>query len=68
MNVTILGDGAWGTTLGILLARKNIPVTMWSVFPDALIYLDKTRENKKYLPGVAIPQSVLFQTDLSKGC
>lgn len=66
MNITILGDGAWGTTLGILLSRKNIPVTMWSIFPDALTYLDKVRENKKYLPGVKIPQNILFQADLSK--
>ncbi|MEE8469521.1 MAG: hypothetical protein V3T22_13765, partial [Planctomycetota bacterium] len=30
----VVGDGSWGTTLAILLARKGIATTLWSAFPE----------------------------------
>ena len=64
-NITILGDGAWGTTLAILLAENGHNVSVWSAFPEHLEELDKKRENKKYLSGIKIPQSINFEKDLS---
>jgi glycerol-3-phosphate dehydrogenase (NAD(P)+) len=64
-NITILGDGAWGTTLAILLAENGHNVSVWSAFPEHLKELDKKRENKKYLSGIKIPQSINFEKDLS---
>ncbi|MDD3292471.1 MAG: NAD(P)-dependent glycerol-3-phosphate dehydrogenase [Candidatus Pacebacteria bacterium] len=64
-NITILGDGAWGTTLAILLAENGHNVFIWSAFPEHLEELDKKRENKKYLSGIKIPQSINFEKDLS---
>ena len=49
-NITVLGDGGWGTTLGILLYRKGFKVTLWSAFGDYALYLDKHRRNTKFLP------------------
>ncbi|MGI6297568.1 MAG: NAD(P)H-dependent glycerol-3-phosphate dehydrogenase [Minisyncoccales bacterium] len=65
-KVTILGDGAWATTLAILLNRNGHKVTMWSVFPEYLDELNIKRENKKYLPGFLIPKEISFVKDVNK--
>jgi len=54
-NITIIGDGGWGTALALTLRSNGHRVTIWG--PDAA-YLDeikRAQENKKFLPGVAIP-------------
>ena len=65
-KITILGDGAWGTTLAILLSKNGHEVTVWSVFGDHLDILDKQRENKKYLKGIKIPENIIFEKDIKK--
>ena len=62
----ILGDGAWGTTLAILLSNNRHDVLVWSVFGDHLDELDKKRENEKYLKGIKIPDNIIFEKDLKK--
>lgn len=64
MNITVLGDGGWGTTLAILLCRKGFNVTVWGAFPEYVSYLDKARVNKKFLPKVKIPDAIWFTHDL----
>ena len=58
MHILVIGDGAWGTTLAILLSRKGHDVALWSAFPDYAAEVARTRENRKFLPGVAIPENV----------
>jgi glycerol-3-phosphate dehydrogenase (NAD(P)+) len=58
MNILVIGDGAWGTTLASLLSRKGNAVTLWSAFPAYAGQVARTRENVKFLPGVAIPEAV----------
>lgn len=65
-RITILGDGAWGTTLAILLSKNGHDVLVWSVFSDHLEELDRKRENKKYLKGIMIPNNITFEKDLKK--
>lgn len=65
-NITILGDGAWGTTLAILLSENGYNVSIWSAFPEHLEELDKKRENKKYLAGIKIPKNIVFEKNLGK--
>jgi glycerol-3-phosphate dehydrogenase (NAD(P)+) len=64
--ITVLGDGGWGTTLAILLSRKNYEVTLWSAFKDYAGYLDKKRMNPKFLPGIKIPKNIRVTSDLNK--
>jgi glycerol-3-phosphate dehydrogenase (NAD(P)+) len=54
-DITIIGDGAWGTAIAILLHNKGYRVTLWGAFPDYIEILDRVRENAKFLPGVRIP-------------
>lgn len=63
-QVIVLGDGGWGTTLAILLSRKGLRVTLWGAFPDYAAYLDRNRVNKKFLPGIRIPKSIIITGNL----
>jgi len=50
-KVVVLGAGAWGTTLSILLAENQHEVTLWSFEPEIVPEMRELRENRKYLPG-----------------
>ncbi|MFA5013203.1 MAG: NAD(P)-binding domain-containing protein, partial [Candidatus Paceibacterota bacterium] len=65
-KITVLGDGAWGTTLAILLSKNGHNVKVWSNFPDYLDELSKKRENRIYLKGIKIPDQIIFERDLAK--
>ena len=66
-NIAVLGDGGWGTTLAIHLAKKKFKVTLWGAFPNYIKILDKKRENIKFLPGIKIPKAnVDISADLSR--
>lgn len=54
-QVFVIGDGAWGTALGMLLLENDHGVTVWGKFPDYVAEVRTRRENFKFLPGVALP-------------
>jgi glycerol-3-phosphate dehydrogenase (NAD(P)+) len=63
----ILGDGAWGTAIAILLARDpDHQVSLWSAREENGRILRERRENVTYLPGVAIPPAVALTMDVSE--
>ena len=55
MKVAVIGTTTWGTTLGIMLARRRIEVSLWARTKEEAEKLDKARENSARLPGVAFP-------------
>ncbi|MBF0504934.1 MAG: NAD(P)-dependent glycerol-3-phosphate dehydrogenase [Candidatus Omnitrophica bacterium] len=65
-KISIIGDGAWGTTLSIHLARKNYPVTLWGAFPKYVAQTAQRRENKKFLPGFKIPSQVHLTSNIDE--
>jgi len=65
-KLSILGAGAWGTTLSILAAENKHEVTIWSYEEDVTKSINKLRENKKYLNGFQLPQNIDSTTDLKK--
>jgi glycerol-3-phosphate dehydrogenase (NAD(P)+) len=63
----ILGDGAWGTAIAILLARNSDHrVTLWSARAENGKILRECRENVRLLPGVPIPENIELTTDISR--
>jgi len=64
LNISILGDGGWGTTLAILLHHKGFKVSLWGAFPDYVSYLDKKRINTKFLPQIKIPKDIEITSSL----
>ncbi len=63
-NILVVGDGGWGTTLAIHLHRQGYNVTLWGAFPKYVKFLQKTRENIKFLPGIKIPKNITLSNDL----
>lgn len=64
MRITVLGAGSWGTTLAILLAHKAHSVTLWSYREQYTEDILTKRENPSFLPGIAVPQSIVPTSDL----
>ena len=62
-RAVVLGDGSWGTTLALLLARNGIDTCLWSAFPEQTRELQEARENKRFLPGVILPENLRFSAD-----
>ena len=58
MKVCIVGAGAWGSTIGLLLARKGHEVTLWARDPGRAAHLEQERENERYLPGYRFPDGL----------
>jgi glycerol-3-phosphate dehydrogenase (NAD(P)+) len=55
----VLGDGAWGTAIAVLLAQNpRHRVRLWSARAENGRILQERRENVRLLPGVPIPDSV----------
>lgn len=65
MKVTVMGAGAWGTTLAILLSQSNNEVFLWSHEKDVISGLKTYRENKKYLNGFPISANITATNDFS---
>lgn len=66
INIAVIGDGGWGTTLAVLLSKKGFNVSLWGAFKDYSSYLDKKRENVRFLPGIKIPSSIKITSDLEQ--
>lgn len=59
-NVGILGAGSWGTALAVLLHENGHHVTVWSIDAKEAEMLSKEREHKSKLPGVKLPEDMVF--------
>ncbi len=62
MKVTILGAGAWGTALGLVLSQNGHQVRVWGHRPEHVAELAKTRVNERFLPGIPLPADWSFET------
>ena len=63
--IAVLGAGSWGTALAALLARHGYPTTLWGRDAERVRAIDGAHENTRYLPGVALPESLRATTDLA---
>jgi glycerol-3-phosphate dehydrogenase (NAD(P)+) len=64
-RIAVLGAGAWGTAIASVLSAR-LEVALWARKPEQAQAIAATRRNERYLPGVAIPKSVLVTSDLPK--
>ena len=69
MKITVLGSGAWGTALALLLLENGNDVTLWSYTEEESRVLRETRENPM-LKGVPLPEELKLTTDMAvvEGC
>lgn len=65
-KVSIIGAGSWGTALALLLHKNGNEVTVWSIVQSEIDMLNTEREHKDKLPGVKLPDDMVFTSDLSE--
>jgi glycerol-3-phosphate dehydrogenase (NAD(P)+) len=63
--VAVLGAGSWGTALASLLARHDYPTVLWGRDAAQLEAIASSHENRRYLPGVPLPESLHATADLA---
>jgi len=61
-----LGAGAWGTALAWLWGKNGRQISLWSHNSGRVEHIQETRENRDYLPGIKLPQSVEVTSELSE--
>lgn len=65
-KVSIIGAGSWGTALAVLLHKNGHKVTVWSIVEAEIEMLQKEHEHKDKLPGVKLPEDMVFTTNLEE--
>ncbi len=81
-GVAVLGTGAWGTTLARLIAYERLRLAaeagtaaeqtwLWEHRPERADEMQRTRENRTYLPGFDLPANLRVTANLAEavsGC
>ena len=66
-EIAIIGAGAWGTALSIVLGRKETHrIRLWVYEKEVCESIAQQRVNEKFLPGQLIPACVTPCSDLAK--
>ncbi len=65
MRIFIIGSGNWGTTLATLFCRKN-DVYLWTIDHKEADEINRTRENKAFLPGKKLPERITVESKYSR--
>ena len=63
-KISVLGCG-FGTALAVMANGCGHQVTLWSLFPQELEQIRRDGEQKRLLPGVAVPEEIALTGDLA---
>ncbi len=59
MDIAVMGAGAWGTALAISAARHGrCRVVLWARDASQAAVLQAERQNRRYLPGIELPDTL----------
>jgi len=65
-RIAIIGAGAWGTGLAMVLGRKKVhAVRLWANEADVCESIMQRHVNERFLPGFILPDFVEATNDLS---
>jgi len=64
-NISVIGDGGWGTTLAVHLTKNKHAVKLWGPFPSYIRRISKSRVNSKFLPGVRLAHNIKLTDDMN---
>lgn len=65
-KIAVLGAGSWGSALSLVLATNGHDVTLWSIAEDEIKMLREKHEHVDKLPGVKLPESISYTTDMEE--
>ena len=60
----VIGDGGWGMAIALTLHRAGREVHVWGFDPDYTAEVAASRDNRKFLPGIPIPQDILWTSEI----
>ena len=63
-RATVVGNGAMGTLCALMLAEGGARVILWGAFSEDIAALRRDRENRQYLPGHKLPESITPVSDV----
>jgi glycerol-3-phosphate dehydrogenase (NAD(P)+) len=63
-KTAIVGAGGWGSALSLLWAKKGHDIVLWGNDSSRVKRFRETRENKDYLPGMKLPESIHLTSEL----
>ncbi|MDZ4857112.1 MAG: NAD(P)H-dependent glycerol-3-phosphate dehydrogenase [Nitrospirota bacterium] len=58
-RIGVIGAGAWGTALAKHLTEKGLRTLLWAYEREVVDAINGTHENPVFLPGVALPPSLV---------
>ena len=58
ISAGVIGSGAWGTTLALLLSQKGIATMLWEHRPERAEEMQRARKNSVFLPGFRFPDGL----------
>lgn len=65
-KIGVIGAGSWGTALSVVLADNGNEVLIWSIVEAEIEMLKEKHEHVDKLPGVKLPETIDFTTDIEK--
>jgi glycerol-3-phosphate dehydrogenase (NAD(P)+) len=65
-RVAVVGAGSWGTALANLLARKGVPVIVWSHEADVAEGIEREHRNPRYLAEVELDPRLRATADMAE--
>ena len=63
-RISVIGAGAWGTALAEVYAQAGHDVTLWAREENLAQDIQKSKENKTYLPGIPLHGGIRATSDL----
>jgi len=64
--IAVVGAGSWGTALSFALSKIGHTIKLWAYEQEVVENIQAHHENRLFLPGVKLPESVSPSTNLSK--
>lgn len=67
-SIVVIGAGAWGTALANSYSASGHSLTLWSMEADHIAQMRAERENRRYLPGIALHEGIALADDFDAAC
>lgn len=65
-RVAVIGTTSWGTTLAIMLTRKELAVSLWARTEQEAEELNREKQNASRLPGFSFPEELRATASLDE--
>lgn len=65
-QISVVGAGSWGTALAVLWANAGRNTLLYARDQAQAADMQASKENRRYLPGIALPEALEVSFDLSR--